>query len=263
MFFLETPYEELSKHIDKLIKGEVSALLAKGAASLVECERVYHNFISNKGLHSRNDGVPGKMVGANTFLMNKNTMLKTCQDNAYADVLFQGTRHVFQDVYDVIEDTGHRFRRMHIDSVPSPQHRAAIWHSDGVEGKRLLAHTDWPQIRHSTFEFNDVIAPIAVNFYPKHPRKGQSVFRLYKNIPSQAWLNQLHIGQSGFPIPDASIDGHEYVDIFPEEGDILFFNAEYIHTVNEEKVCKNNVDRLNINGFIGFSPTLNRVISWA
>ncbi len=266
--YLEIPLAELSNHMMDLLKGNTTALLVKKTMSPAQCQVVYDNFINSAGLYQREDGVPALMVGTNTYLQNAETVIEELQkNNVYAELLFRGTDNVYRHVFDCIEDAGYRFRQAYIDGIPAPVYRGTIWNNPAKRGKPLLAHTDWPQVKFSGLEFEHVKTPVAINFYPKHPPKGASTLRLYNLIPEESWLDDLGIKSSGYPIAQEQLEGIRYIDIHPEEGDILLFNAAHVHAVNSQSVLDeqndSNQHRLNINGFFGFCEQLNRVLAWA
>ncbi|MCL5049685.1 MAG: hypothetical protein M1473_04025 [Firmicutes bacterium] len=262
---------ELSKNITALINGEMAALLVANVMPSRQCNVIYENFIKSSGLHQRVDGVPALMVGANTYLRDANSVIEELiKNSAYTDLLFRGTDNIYRQVFDSIEEAGYRFRQVYIQGLPVPVYRGSIWLNSKNNDKPLLAHTDWPQVKYSGLEFQNVKNPIAINFYPKHPPKGSSTLRLYDLIPEESWLDELGIKDTGgYPISQEQLEGINYIDIHPEEGDLLLFNAAYVHSVinSPSKFKKNNdevkLGRLNINGFFGFCEQLNRVLAWA
>ncbi|MDV6328535.1 hypothetical protein Q5L94_10705 [Idiomarina sp. Sol25] len=268
--FQEISFAELSENMAALLNGEITALLVKRVMSPKLCQVVYDNFINSAGLYQRNDGVPALMVGANTYLQDVDRVIDELQRNGtYTDLLFRGANNIYRQVFDSIEEAGYRFRQAYIQGLPAPVYRGSIWNNPTNYETPLLAHTDWPQVKYSGLEFQNVKIPIAINFYPKHPPKGFSALRLYNFVPEESWLDELGIMNSGgYPIAQEQLDGVHYIDIQPEEGDILLFNAAHVHAVNNrsEKLThlhKNEHHRLNINGFFGFCDQLNRVLAWA
>lgn len=261
--YLEVGMCQLTQQMPALLKGEITALLVQSSMSTPECHVVYHNFIKSKGLYKREDGVPAMMVGANTFLRNTDEAIAEMQkNNVYAELLFHGTRNIYCEIFDAIADAGFRFRRAYINGTPAPQYRGTIWDNTDMQDTPLLMHTDWPQVRHSEHEFKNVRLPVAINFYAKHPEKGHSYVRLYDLIPSQTMLHDLNIAASGYPIKPEALSGIDYLDIAPAQGDILFFNAAHVHAVKDLPAHHHDDKRLNINGFLGLCPKLNRVLSW-
>lgn len=261
--YIEIEFDNLRDHIKSLIEGKTTALLIKKAMPLEHCHSIYNNFINSPGLYQRDDGVPALMVGANTFLQNPESIILELKNNVYADMLFHKTSNIYQKIYDSIEDAGYRFRRAYVEGIPAPIYRGTIWNNTESNGEPLLAHTDWPQVKYSGLEFQNIERPIAINFYPKHPPKGYSSLRLYDLIPDEKYLDNLGIKHSGYPIYQEKLTHVNYIDIFPEDGDILLFNSAYVHAVNEKEIDKVKTHRLNINGFFGFCNELDKVLAWA
>lgn len=259
---IETSLNDLELHIADLLKGITSAILVKSVLPRDLCERIYANFVSSKGIYRRTDGVSGDMVGTNAFLKDPGDIIQDyLTNNAHAELLFHGAPNVYRHLYDKVEDAGYRFRHAYIHGVLASTYRATVWNDSSDEKLVLKAHTDWPQVANSGLEYSDVAHPVAVNFYPKHPAGTASRLRLYDFVPSSAWLGDRGILLSGYPIDLGDVTGVDYVDIVPEEGDMLLFAASKVHAVFNSAEAGDI--RLNINGFIGLSGANGRVLAWA
>lgn len=263
MPLVETTIEALSSPLGALIRGELTAILVKGALAPAHCERVRENFDSSPGIYRRGDGVSARMVGSHAYLKTPGAVLEAYRKhNADAELLFSGVTNTYRQLYDRVEDAGYRFRPAYIDGVPAPTHRASMWDEGHDPGVLLKAHTDWPQVRNSGMEFQDVLHPIAVNLYASHPPVGTSWVRIYDFIPSHSWLSARGIARGGYPISMAELAGVSFSDIHPEQGDILLFAASNVHAVFSAPTAE-STQRLNVNGFIGYSRTEGRVLAWA
>ena len=259
---VETDMEALLNHIGSLISGEASAVLVKNALASECCDRIFANFNASAGRYSRTDGVSGNMVGTNAFLKYTDEIVDDyLRNNGFAEVLFHGANNLYRNLFDSIEDAGFRFRHAYINGVPAPTHRATVWTDQSSANVVLKAHTDWPQVAFSGQEYADVERPIAINFYPRHPRRGSSRVRLYDFVPEADWLEQRGILHSGYPIHLDELEDVPYLDIEPEAGDLLLFAAAKVHAVFNDD--GSGETRLNLNGFFGLSKRSGRVLAWA
>ncbi|MGN6280312.1 hypothetical protein [Frateuria sp.] len=260
---VETTLEGLSREMGGLLTGETAAVLVRGSLSNDQCDRVYANFASSRGVYERGDGVAGRMVGTNAFLKSADDVVEDyARNNGFAELLFRGASNLYRKLFDCVEEAGYRFRHAYIDGVPAPTHRATVWTDKSGDRLALRAHTDWPQVRHSGMEYGDVEHPVAVNFYPRHPEPGSSYVRLYDFVPSRDWLASRGILDSGYPIDMDELADVDYIDVHPRAGDMLLFAASKVHAVFHAPQSDEDV-RLNINGFIGFSRTSRKVLAWA
>ena len=260
---IETTLDGLSGEMNGLLQGETAAVLVRGSLPDEQCDRVYANFASSKGLYEREDGVSGRMVGTNAFLKSPDDVVEDyALNHGFAELLFRGASNLYRRLFDCVEEAGYRFRHAYIDGVPAPTHRATVWTDRGNNQLVLRAHTDWPQVRHSGMEYSDVEHPVAVNFYPRHPEPGSSFVRLYNFVPTQDWLASRGILKGGYPIDLDELADVDYVDIYPRAGDTLLFAAAKVHAVFHASHTDSDV-RLNINGFIGFSQASGKVLAWA
>lgn len=258
---LHVRMDNLKDAMRRIIEGEVAAILIKQILDPDNCLKVFENFKESPGLSQRVDGVPARIVGANTFLKSPDDFLREFSEkNGHAELLFKDVPNIFRALFDVVEDAGYRFRNAYVRGIPAPTHRGTIWNDSRNQEFPLKPHTDWPQVHLSEFEYNSVKHPIAVNFYPIHPARGDSILKLYNFVPTKEWLHQRGIEKSGYPIDPKDLSGMEVLDIEPESGDMLLFNSSFVHAVHSKVHV---VDRLNINGFLGQSAVLNRVIAWA
>lgn len=260
---VETTLKDLVAPLSDALIGRTSAVLVKKAMTTTQCSRVRNNFDTSAGMYRREDGVTARMVGTNSYLKNAATIVQEYDRNhRFAELLFSGVPNVYRELYDRIEEAGYRFRPAYIDGVPAPTHRASIWDDRTDSSVLLKAHTDWPQVRNSGLEFSTVENPIAVNFYASHPARGSSWVRIYDFVPSEEWLEARGIAAGGHPIELDDLKGVRYLDVKPEEGDLLLFASNKVHAVFSAPGVDPSL-RLNINGFIGFSPCVERVLAWA
>lgn len=263
MAFAETTFEDLCGPLQAILAGKMAAVLVKKVLDAGQCRQLRRNFDMSSGVYRRDDGVTARMVGSNSYLKSSSTVVQEYdQHHHFAELLFSGLSNTYRDLYDKIEEAGHRFRPSYIDGVPAPTHRASIWDDRSNANLLLKAHTDWPQVRNSGLEFSTVEHPIAVNLYASHPARGSSWVRIYDFVPSQQWLEARGIPEGGYPIDLDDLDGIDFLDVEPEEGDLLLFASNNVHVVFKRPSVDPS-ERLNINGFIGLSPCVDRVLAWA
>lgn len=262
--YIEADIHSLGNYLRGLIHGDIVAIKIRQALPPEQCKKVLENFEKSNGMYVRTDGVPGRMVGVNSFLKDPSEILDSyIEHKAYSEMLFEGSSNLFRLLFDCEEDAGYRVRNVYIRGVPAPTYRATVWAEQENSNHQVLkAHTDWPQVKYSKLEYSDVENPIAINFYPSHPAKGRSILRIFDFIPSFQWLKQRGIQHSGYPIPLKDLSQYSYLDIQPESGDIVLFNSNYVHSVFSSHE-HNDCVRLNINGFMGYSPRENRLLHWS
>ncbi|MEN5060998.1 hypothetical protein [Luteimonas sp. TWI1416] len=260
---IETTADHVAMFLPDLIAGHIPALLVKSFLDESSCRRIIDNFGSSHGRYKRTDGVPAMMVGSNGYLKGVDGVVDEFARNSWhGELLFQGTGNAYRRFFDAVEDSGFRFRVAYADGIPAAAYRAAMWDDRSQSGVILKPHTDWPQVANSRLEYADVRHPIGVNMYAVHPPKGSSWIRLYDFVPSREWLEARGIDDGGYPIEQKDLIGQNYMDILPEQGDLLLFTASRVHAVHVADYV-GAAQRLNINGFIGYSPAARRVLAWA
>jgi len=254
---------DLPSYLPLLLRGLQTSVLVRGFLDAASCERITANFMASHGRYARRDGVPATMVGSNGFLKGVDGVVDEYLTNSnHGELLFRGTRNGYRRLLDLVEEGGDRCRSAYADGVPSAVHRAAMWSDASTPGITLQAHTDWPQVANSGMEYADVVHPVGVNMYAAHPPKGESWVRLYDFVPSAQWLCERGIDEGGYPICQQDLTDRDYIDILPEAGDLLLFNAAHVHAVFNSTTA-NRAGRLNVNGFIGYSLGTRRVLAWA
>ncbi|MER9671210.1 hypothetical protein [Mesorhizobium sp. M0203] len=248
-----------------VLKGEINALHIKQAFSTEVAEEITANFIRNPGLKERNDGVPGRYVGASHYKKDAATYFAEAE-TARSDVhalfgdLVDPVRGLFDALKRELHDQGIELRLARSDYGQANICRALSWTGGGTYA--LQPHDDVAQVLCAGDDYelpavaNNIVA--ALNFYPSMAEQGGNL-RLWSHKPTVTDRKSQGVETTGYPYSATYLEAVPCRDLQLKAGDIGLIDGGFVHGVAGQS--GNGKPRLVLNSFLGFArPDL--VLLW-
>jgi hypothetical protein len=259
----EFPIESIRRVLD----GELAGVYVADALSAETRAALLDRFRSSRSLIPRTDGVTGHYLGAYHYGQTFDHYMEAVERTQGDVVAFLG---------DEDNPVARVIGAVRAGLEPSVAVRAARWNdrkggiaralSWSSSGTYLLApHDDVGQLtdpRQVGFEAQAAAAGevIAVNIYPKVPKPGGDL-RIWNLKPSADSRARLGIDHTGYPYPEAELEGLPFLDVAVESGGVLISNGGLVHGVTGYATPDIGMDRLLINFFVA-RTNQHTVLHW-
>jgi hypothetical protein len=232
----ETQAQICNAALMSLYFGYSVALIVRGFLSVEEAQALSTGF-EQACTSVRTDGVPAQGLGASHYdkstegYFNEVQLRMPSLNQAYAQSCVDLPARL-QEALQAALDPGLVLRAASWNGLHAPALRAAAW--TNKSGRyALLPHDDLQQLRlpeQRGFEVQDVLGPVAANVYTSMPDVG-GLLRLWNMQPLPHTKRLLGLERTGYPYPEALLDGVAYMDIQPRVGDLVLLNGAFVHAV--------------------------------
>jgi len=256
--------------IAKVILGQngVEAAWLQKALPALYCQEVAERFTSETLAHARQDGVPGRELGATQYGKTPNQYLDASYLLAGSiEHLLGGVnnpiRSQLRALADVLLKQGHIMRPAVWRGEATSTARIVNWSSDGSGEYLLKLHDDLAQTRskqNNGFEVQRVRRIIAINIY-LNSTPGSGQLEVWNWRPNPDERRRLGVENTGYPVDRNSVpSGYKSTLFSLSTGDIVCIDGSLLHgvIVGEGRVSQ----RLLMNMFLGLLPD-GDVIFWA
>jgi hypothetical protein len=247
-----------------ILSGSSPAYLAKHVVSRTECDQIWQNF-QRLSAQRRHDNVPGIHIGGFHYGKTTDEYLAEVEENIPSTTeLVSGTSDPISAIHEALgsalEERTFAYRPASSNGRLAGRVIARSW-TDGGE-YALAPHEDRSQLQHPAqrgFEIQQVWyhTVVGVNLCIRSNDQSGALL-VWNKRPDEEERLRLGVEHLGYPYPPSFVEGHEYLRILPEPGDIYCVNGTLLHAVEKQPT---NQTRLSLSFIIGFIDDAT-VIHW-
>ncbi|MGX1350613.1 hypothetical protein AB7M49_004189 [Bradyrhizobium elkanii] len=243
--------------IISVLKGEITALHVGQAFSPETAEEITANFLRNRGLKERKDGVPGQYVGASHYRKDATAYFAEAESvRPFVEALFGDLLDPVRGLFDALRREllrhGIELRLARSEQRQANICRAICW--SGAGAYTLEPHDDVAQVlcAGKDYELSAVAnnTVVALNFYPSMPEEGGNL-RIWSHKPTATDRRSQGVEATGYPYSTAYLETVPWHDFELKGGDIALIDGGFVHGVTQQS--GGGKPRLLLNCFFGFA----------
>jgi len=172
--------------------------------------------------------------------------------NQGLQTIFDGNRNLLSDVIDSVrsawgENVGIAFE----ESLQKPYFAGLVRVIN-----RAMLHYDWAPLYNMGWQTDSIVAQLTWNIYLQVGARGGTT-RVFQHYGRKADLQYITTG--GY-FDSRVIDGMDFIEIVPEQGELVFFNSRNYHEVEQTEGAE---ERITFSSFIGLLGKTGRLIFWS
>ncbi len=121
---------------------------------------------------------------------------------------------------------------------------------------KAMLHYDWAPLYDLGWQTDKIVAQLTLNIYLQVGSKGGAT-RVYRRFGQKADLK--HVAPGGY-FDGKVVEGADYIEISPEPGELVFFNSQNYHEVEQ---TEGEDERITFSSFIGLREDTQTLMFWS
>ena len=241
-----------------LLKNEIGAICISHFVADDVCEQIVQN-IYNHGIDYYKDKYPrvGKIgITQSEHKYNptqkKEYFDKVLKANREQSLLFKDTQNLLCDVIDAVMDAWRGDAGIAFEESLKQYYFAGLVR---VINKASL-HYDWAPLYDMGWETDRIAAQLTWNMYLQVGSSGGAT-KVYHRFGQKQ--DAKYILPAGY-FNSEVVEGAEFIEIMPEQGELVFFNSQNYHEVYRTEGDK---ERITFSSFIGLLEESNKLLFWS
>ncbi|MGB0843173.1 MAG: hypothetical protein ACPGVN_00350 [Alphaproteobacteria bacterium] len=220
-----------------VLQGRRAGVIFRKQISDDECKTIKENFWKSEMRYTRGEAVPAQYLGTYHYAKKIEKYFEQAEAvNPSLDMLFENTNDPVERFGNAVAALAYeqkiQYRQAEHDGHKSCRFVMRSWSESGAFS--LKPHEDWSQCldpAQADFEAQKMgTNPLMATNMNVEAAEG-GFLRYFNIIPDEVSKAELGLTHVGYPYPIESLEGIEYQDIYPRQGDIYCFNAAAVHAV--------------------------------